>query len=279
MTALMSACTRADDCFELVEVLLEHGFDANAADEEGTPLLYASYFGHLGIMRALLSAKTPAQVDQQTSDGLTALFAATSNSQAAAVALLLSAGASPLITDVSGYVPLMGASEPATVRLLVEAAPDTVELQDDMGRTALMNMSSRVHAREAVEALFEAAAGQGVAVAVEHADHRGDTALHMAMFARNPGVVALLLERGAEARGVGSGGSTTLMKPFLDAPLIVLGPAAEGVGPPEEDAAGSACLRLVLDRLRDLLQGCAAKAAGTAVVGDVELPAAKRRRR
>jgi ankyrin repeat protein len=50
---------------------------------------------------------------------------------------------------------------------------------------------------------------------VNHRDFNGDTDLHMAVLTREPWVMQLLLEKGADVFSVGYGDTTVLMKPFL----------------------------------------------------------------
>lgn len=75
--------------------------DVNLPDEEGTvPLIYASCFGHEGVVKALLDAG--ANVDKQDRNQWSALMWAMTNRHKAIAKLLLDHGANPDIRSSSG---------------------------------------------------------------------------------------------------------------------------------------------------------------------------------
>jgi len=83
---------------DLVTQFLEKKFDANERDVEGrTPLMYASYNGHVEIMKLLITRG--ADVNLQDKYGRTALMMAASGPFPQAVKLLLDNNANPDITD------------------------------------------------------------------------------------------------------------------------------------------------------------------------------------
>lgn len=75
--------------------------DVNLPDEEGTvPLIYASCFGHEGVVKALLDAG--ANVDKQDRNQWSALMWAMTNRHKAIAKMLLDHGANPDIRSSSG---------------------------------------------------------------------------------------------------------------------------------------------------------------------------------
>lgn len=101
--ALNMAASNGDA--ERVQKILEgkaRGFvDINAPDEEGTPpLIYASCFGHEGVVQALISAG--ADVDIQDRNEWSALMWAMTNRHKSIAKLLLDNGASPDAKTSSG---------------------------------------------------------------------------------------------------------------------------------------------------------------------------------
>ena len=78
---------------ENVRLLLAHGARQDQEDHDGmTPLMLASYYGHLSAARVLLEAPD-SDVDRPGQSSMTALHAAASTGHAAVVELLLLAGA------------------------------------------------------------------------------------------------------------------------------------------------------------------------------------------
>jgi uncharacterized protein len=118
---------RADE-LEIAELLLKGGADASAVNRLGvTPLYMAAQNGNAAMMRKLLSAGANAnQVDQTT--GETILMVATRSGSAEAVRTLLDAGANPNATEPQLQVsPLMLAAEAGfanTVRALLDHEAD-----------------------------------------------------------------------------------------------------------------------------------------------------------
>ena len=101
--ALHNAASNGD--VEQVDRLL-HGssqkyIDVNGPDEEGTaPMIYASCFGHLDVVSALLDAG--AEVDRQDKNQWTPLMWAMTNRHQEIAKILLDKGASPTIRSSSG---------------------------------------------------------------------------------------------------------------------------------------------------------------------------------
>ncbi|KAL5334333.1 ankyrin repeat-containing domain protein [Aspergillus crustosus] len=104
----------------VLKVLLEMGADVSAQHQsENTPLWWASYHGHLGVMKMLLD-KDPFIVNARGSDGETALHAAANWRSADGVRLLLEYGADMSLKNDAGKTPSEVASE--------NGCADTVEL-------------------------------------------------------------------------------------------------------------------------------------------------------
>lgn len=77
---------------EVIELLIQHGADANAKTDSGfVALFWAARYGHAGVVRVLLA--NGADVNAKDKDGLTALKWASVNNQEKVVELLKEAGA------------------------------------------------------------------------------------------------------------------------------------------------------------------------------------------
>jgi uncharacterized protein len=83
-----------------------------------TPLMFASWKGHVGVVRWLLDKG--AATDELSEHGLTALWLASSYGHTPVVSLLLERGADPTLAAGFGSVPLMaGCSHLEVVRVLL----------------------------------------------------------------------------------------------------------------------------------------------------------------
>jgi hypothetical protein len=133
----------------------------NAKDHGMTPLMHASGRGHVGVVQWLLDQG--AAVNKRGYDGMTALLCACDGGRAAVAMLLMEKGADPTITDDHGSTPLTTASEEGSLEVV---------------RSLLRLPSAKA--------------------AINHRDHSGETALHMASFMGHAGVVRALLESGAD---------------------------------------------------------------------------------
>ena len=86
---------------EVVRALLAAGAGVNAADDDGnTMLIFASYNGHVEVARALLAAGTG--VDAANNDDDTALFTASYRGHVEVVRVLLAAGADKHLIALNG---------------------------------------------------------------------------------------------------------------------------------------------------------------------------------
>jgi ankyrin repeat protein len=250
-TALMFAASDDSKDPSLVALLLERGADVNASRSDGwNSLMLAAFKGRTEVLVVLLAADPPAEVNQQSRNGSTALFLAVTGDRLASARLLLDADANPFIVDNTGSIPLMRCTSPEAAKMLVNAAPDMVNHTCNKGRRALAYLTRL----DLLEELFTSCARHNIQIDVNHADINGDTALHMAMLSwSGPGAVKLLLEKGADVFGVGYGGTTVLMRPFMAGDRGVI--AREyGIREAEDgselaDATISESLRSILDRI------------------------------
>jgi uncharacterized protein len=124
---------------DVVSELLQKGFDANKADQDGrTALMYAAYNGHTEVVKILLEHK--ASVDMPDSSGRTALMFAASGPFPETVKILLDHHANPNIVDFQDhFTALMFAAnegQKETVKTLLEGKADP-SMKDIDGETAL----------------------------------------------------------------------------------------------------------------------------------------------
>jgi ankyrin repeat protein len=211
-TALLIAAESGNDA-SFVALLLERGADANAVSEDGySALMSAVSEGYMDVLKVLLAADPPADVNLQNDEGQTALFRSTDDGNLVAMKLLLDAGANPHIASSNGEIPLMHCKAPESVKMLVDAAPDTVNHTCGEGRTAISYLTSF----PLLEELFASCARLNIQIDVNHRDEDGDTALHVAMMeVAGLSAVKLLLDNGADVFVVDSDDTTVLMMPFF----------------------------------------------------------------
>jgi uncharacterized protein len=110
-------------------------------DRGMTPLILASWSGHLEVVRCLLDKG--AAMNQQDNLGHTALWWASLRGRPAVVALLLERGADPSIADENGFTPLINASKAGRLEVLrlILGHPSgklTINQRDRTGDTALV---------------------------------------------------------------------------------------------------------------------------------------------
>jgi ankyrin repeat protein len=295
--------------------------DMDAMAYENTALTLAvTSNAYTGISSILLSAKHPPDVNlQDDEEGKTALFRAVRLNFRDEVKYLLLCDADPRIADFQDRITLMEAGEEEfendensedeeeyqdedededyededyeykdvdepVVALLVRAAPDTVNHRDISGRTVLSHLSGNKRATKNISAFFDVIDDLDLPVDVNSADEDGNTALHYAMLAGCPGTVQLLLSRGAEMQGSGSGETTVLMKPFWDKNTMhddfggLVRGYTGGMSSEARDVEIAGCLRMVLSQLTQrlvTLRWIIRKAVRKVVEDE---PAAKRRK-
>jgi serine/threonine-protein phosphatase 6 regulatory ankyrin repeat subunit B len=240
-TALTMAVADPDKDASLVALLLARGADVNKPRSDGCSALMLAVYKD--IVKLLLAADPPAELDQQDNTGKTALYIAVQENHLIVAELLLKAGACPRTATNDGEIPLMRCKTPEFVKMLVDAAPDAVNHTCNTGRRALAYLTYL----GLLEELFASSARHNIHIDVNHADVNGDTALHMAMLRRaGPAAVQLLLDKGADVFGVGSGATTVLMKPFSS--IDGVPPVAEGAVT-VADWTISECLRPVMEHM------------------------------
>jgi ankyrin repeat protein len=206
--ALIRACRSGN--LPLAELLLEHKSDVNAKTSLSTPLIAVAERGHLNVINTLLAADPPALVDGRDLGGRTALAHAAAADQPLALQALLTAGADALLASTSGATALMEAASPACVKLLVEAAPEAMNMVDKQGGTALMRWcrSKDKKMLSLIQELFSSCETLRVSVDVNKRNAKGHSALDEALSVTNHPAVDLLMTRGVRL------GGTTAIKPF-----------------------------------------------------------------
>jgi ankyrin repeat protein len=142
----------AAEAGDVVEVERLVGRDPGLLDAKNrggwTPLLCASVWGHVGVVRWMLDKG--AATDHQSDFGETALWLASGYGCTPVVRELLERGADPTIADAGGGTPLIIACSRghlAVVRVLLGQASvkGTIDHRDEIGQTALWRACHRGH--------------------------------------------------------------------------------------------------------------------------------------
>ena len=184
---------------ENVRLLLAHGARQDQEDHDGmTPLMLASYYGHMSAARVLLEAPD-SDVDRPGQSSMTALHAAASTGHAAVVELLLLAGAVVDRTNDEGLTALALCTFVGNVdglrdsmRVLITAGADVDRADTILGDTPLHGACRNVD-----PGLTEILSRGGAKVDV--VNHRGETPLFLASLDGNLATVEALLRAGADA--------------------------------------------------------------------------------
>jgi len=221
-----------DGSLNRVQTLLDQGVDPNSRDRGGTPaLVWAATRSQTETLMQLLNAGADPGLGDR--NGVTALMWAAWNGDTHAITTLLDAGADPNEQDRYGFTALWvgsynsaGDSDFAAPLLQAGARPDT---PGPNGLTALMWCAEN-GAHELGQRLIEAGARVGAVdrrqrnalhhallnghrallpallrtpdkEALNQADHIGLTPLLIAISQSDPGLIAGLLEAGADANG------------------------------------------------------------------------------
>jgi ankyrin repeat protein len=157
-----------------------------------TPLLAASFHGHVDIVQALLERRAKVDLEGRNIQGRTALHHAADQDHAAIVGLLCEAGAQTDAQDFHGHTPLHVASwqgHLASVEALV-AASASLELRDSNGDTALA-LAATEPVPSVVRCLLAASADR------EAENAHGQTPLIRAAMEGQAEIVEILLSAGA----------------------------------------------------------------------------------
>jgi ankyrin repeat protein len=197
-SALMRAC--GDGNLPMIRLLLEHKSDINAMSRHDTPLSFAASHGHVAVIKALLAAAPPALIDGRGHGVDTALQSAASYGQHLAIEALLAAGADPLLACRDGYTALMIASRPECVRVLVQAAPEAVNMANRRGETAALLWSQDKDKKKLnlLQTLLAVCKKHRIIVDVNKRNINGHSALDEALAVNNYDAMTLLLAHGAE---------------------------------------------------------------------------------
>ena len=193
----------------VTQLLLDHGADVEAADNNGfTALIRAAFEGHEAVTKLLLDHR--ADVAAATKNGQTAMIQAAFGGHEAVTKLLLDHGADVATAENNGQTALMLAAaggHEAVAKVLLDHGADVAATNN--GPTALMLAAAGGH--EAVTKLF---LNDGADVAA--ADNNAGTALIHAAFGGHEAVAKVLLDHGADVAAATNNGRTALMLAAAD---------------------------------------------------------------
>jgi ankyrin repeat protein/serine/threonine protein kinase len=188
---------------EVVQALLAKGADVNAMAGGGTALMGASHNGHLEVAQALLAKG--ADVNAKTNNGRTALDVATAAGHTEVRALLVQAGAKPVVAGpAEDLISAAERGDTAVVQALLADGTDVDAKRND-GATALIVASYNGHF-ELVQALL----AKGAQVNAKEND--GATALIRASQQGHLELVQALLAKGADVNAKANDGGTALIQ-------------------------------------------------------------------
>ena len=215
-TALMKAASTGDA--DVVTALLENGANVNATDNESmNALLFAlssENFAHgddaktlperrIEVARSLLLAKN-VDVNAQNSDGETALMRAVRLENAEIVKSLLARGADPNRSDVFGDTAFILAYEKNNAEISSLLPPTPLKRQTRNGVNAFLRAAVGKMDEAKVKELLAAGADPNHEYGISY-DHKSvkSTVLILAASMGHPGIVQLLLDRGANTNAQG----------------------------------------------------------------------------
>jgi ankyrin repeat protein len=206
----------------VVRNLLKQGADVNAAQGDGmTALHWAVFKDNADMVKTLVSAGANVSATTRI-NGLTPLFFAAQNGQAAVIDILLKAGAKPNTPLATGVTPLMIAAKagnPDAVKVLLDNGADANAKENARGETALM-FAAAANRAAAIKVLLQSGANASLAtkvidIAAKNAAARGQAAQVAAAQPPQPGQPAAA-GRGRGGRGNGGGNMDEERPPLVD---------------------------------------------------------------
>jgi ankyrin repeat protein len=237
-------CAAEGGSEEVVKFLLDQGGEADIDCDGKTPLHYAVFEGHVGVVELLLQHMGTQALEERDKRGRTAVHYAVVGKKEEVLALLLSNGAQAGVADDLRTTPFMKACEMGQVgvaRLLLQHQGEQVlEETNSQGRGAvhyavqegheellhfLLSQGAPANNREDSDGrtplMVGAEVGEVGAVkmllqhlgskVLEETDERGQTALHLAAKNGMEEVVGFLLSQGADVHSKDKDGKTVLM--------------------------------------------------------------------
>jgi ankyrin repeat protein len=214
VTPLALACLHGHT--ETAQMLIEHGAKLETANRAfDRALHFAAHSKEPGVVRLLLDRG--ARIDARDKWMATPLFFAAGQGNLEAVRLLAARGANLELADSAGYTPLLWAIERnqfETVRALIDLGA-SLRARTTIGKGPL-RVAATVKSLELARYLID----QGVAVDGEAESTDRMRPLHEAVSSGSPKVVALLLERGANANSAAAQGRTSLHVATISRPRI-----------------------------------------------------------
>ena len=191
----------------VAKLLVRAGAGFGVTDNYGdTCLTIAAYRGHTETVRYLVGLKE-VEVDHTDDDRCTALHLAADKNHADVVQVLIDAGADIEARDNTGYSPLHFACRSGsldTVKLLVRAGAGVCVTGND-GHTCLTIAAWNGHTETVRYVLFLPE------VEVDHANHKGCTALHWAADNNHTDVLQVLIDAGADIEARDNTGYSPLL--------------------------------------------------------------------
>jgi ankyrin repeat protein len=227
-----------NDLVDVVKVFLDYKASVNTTDLYGdTVLMRAVAKGNPVVVQMVLSAHPPPSMDVSSPQGGTALCKAVNAKDHTIIKMLIDAGAGVNVADDRGRTPLMGASDPASAQLLIDAKANIHEI-DKFGYSVLTHAVSGkradmasmllaagvdVHVTTGTDkGLLELAAEHGVkyinilqslvTAAPALVQTPGPPVMKTLVSARDEKTLQVLIDAGADVCSADEDGQTALMK-------------------------------------------------------------------